>query len=96
LAQAEEGLLHMMGVLRERDEVRDEFGEGTRDGSNRLRPTARDEDAAAPDRTSECRKSTQDLDRDVPTGMTDGNQQQADWPRRDARPHGSGPMIRPL
>ena len=30
LAQAEEGLLHVMGVLRERDEVREGFDESTR------------------------------------------------------------------
>jgi hypothetical protein len=35
LAQAEEGLLHVMGVLRERDEVREEFEQSTRAGSDR-------------------------------------------------------------
>ena len=73
MAQAEEGLLHVMGVLRERDEVREEFGECTRDGSDGLRPTAIWTDRTSV-RTYGRRKSTQDLNRDVPTGMADGNQ----------------------
>ena len=32
LAQAEEGLLHVMGMLQERDAVREEFDQSTRDG----------------------------------------------------------------
>jgi hypothetical protein len=38
LARAEEGLLHVMGVLRERDEVRTGFETGTRRLQHPLRP----------------------------------------------------------
>jgi hypothetical protein len=38
LARAEEGLLHVMGVLRERDEVRTGFETGTRRSQHPLRP----------------------------------------------------------
>jgi hypothetical protein len=63
LAQAEEGLLHVMGVLRERGEVREEF-----DLSTRLSGDRRNGGWDA-DRTSESRKSTEDLDGIFPFGM---------------------------
>jgi hypothetical protein len=67
LAQAEEGLLHVTGVPRERDEVREEFDEsalGTQQspGFSGIRARVR-----RADRTSDSRTSTEDLDRDDPT-----------------------------
>jgi len=79
LAQAGEGLLHVMGVLRERDEVREEFDQSTRRMQHApeyfwVLPERREDGAAAfgADRTSDSRKSTEDPDRDVPSEPTTG------------------------
>jgi hypothetical protein len=89
LAQAEEGLLHVMGVLRERDEVREEFEQSTRAGSDRrngdgmrvelLRAESRPKiwiDVPIWDAITEF---------DTPLDEAGVGSKRAAWPRRDAR-----------
>ena len=72
LAQAEEGLLHVMGVLRERDEVRGEIDEA----AHRLQESMSDEDwermRSRQVEVLEGESRRNDLDRDPPARLVPG------------------------
>jgi hypothetical protein len=77
LDQAEEGLLHVMGVLRERNEVRGEIDEA----AHRLQESMSDEDwermKSRQVEVLEGESRRNDLDRDPPGRLTPGGAQQS-------------------